>query len=294
MSTLRWTRLWRWFVPLAAIAVACTGSDVEPVTPPTSKCVEGETCGLGLSCVANQCVAVSDAAAPQETSVARRPVIGVWARGLLAYWPFDGDARDYSGNDFDLDANNVTYEPGVKDRAVRRDTTSIIQRSGRDDLLNLAIGSFTVQLWAKIDDEASAVLLNKTDGVSHNGWRAVRQPSYNDAGFAFIFLSYTDAGIGSGISASAPAPKSWAHLVFVRTEANGEVAVYVNGELVNHGPVAAIATSEALMRIGESVEQPEHRFAGLLDEIAIWNRALTPVEVKDLYNGGLGLSLLAP
>jgi hypothetical protein len=45
------------------------------------------------------------------------PCVVATIPGLVAYYPFDGNANDYSGNGYNATAANVTSEPGVLGQA---------------------------------------------------------------------------------------------------------------------------------------------------------------------------------
>ena len=65
--------------------------------------------------------------------------------------------------------------------------------------------------------------------------------------------------------------------------------VYVNGSQVGNMPAGAInsLTRTTGLNIGAS-RSGQDRFVGLIGEVAFWNRALTPLEVQNLYDGGVG------
>ena len=71
--------------------------------------------------------------------------------------------------------------------------------------------------------------------------------------------------------------------------------VYVNGSRVGNMPVAAInsLTRTTGLNIGAS-RSGERRFVGLIGEVAFWNRALTPLEVQNLYDGGASRAKPSP
>ncbi|HID08905.1 TPA: LamG domain-containing protein, partial [Candidatus Micrarchaeota archaeon] len=81
----------------------------------------------------------------------------------------------------------------------------------------------------------------------------------------------------------------WMHLVAVM-DVGGNVVLYKNGAQIQTGttgvPAAVNRTSSF---IGKSNWSWEGYFNGLMDDIAIWNSALTAVNVNALYNSGIGL-----
>jgi len=79
---------------------------------------------------------------------------------------------------------------------------------------------------------------------------------------------------------------SWANVVV--TFDSSKLQLYLNGSLLithNLGTSAPIAETGGLI-IGGHRNGTGRNFDGLIDEVAIWNRILTPVEIATLYNGG--------
>jgi hypothetical protein len=80
----------------------------------------------------------------------------------------------------------------------------------------------------------------------------------------------------------------WYHVALVYD--GGEIRIYLNGEL--DGSLTAsgnIETSDAELRIGRG--DPAGYFAGVIDEVAIFNVALDEEEIKEIMENGLKTSL---
>ena len=77
----------------------------------------------------------------------------------------------------------------------------------------------------------------------------------------------------------------WSHLAIVF---NGSQAqFYVNGTLVSSKPLAASITARGrLLRIGADAD-PWQFYKGMLDNVRIYNRTLTGLEVQTDMNTGL-------
>ena len=78
----------------------------------------------------------------------------------------------------------------------------------------------------------------------------------------------------------------WYHYVFVVDENGGKI--YVDGELIDQASwtgTPASASNNYMWKIGGKYEpSTEHWFNGKIDDIAIWDRVLTPKEIKSLYS----------
>lgn len=88
----------------------------------------------------------------------------------------------------------------------------------------------------------------------------------------------------STISTHPVPQENWTHIVFVKTSSSLEI--YVNGVLSNTVNVSnTFGTSDGALYFGKlPVSGFDYFLNGLLDDIGIWNRALTQEEITNLYN----------
>ncbi|SVD07633.1 uncharacterized protein METZ01_LOCUS360487, partial [marine metagenome] len=80
---------------------------------------------------------------------------------------------------------------------------------------------------------------------------------------------------------------TWQHLVLTRTATT--VKGYVNAEEVISFSNSSDLTSSQSLVLGYEPTSSSY-YSGLIDEVAIWNDALTAAEITTLYNSGSGLS----
>ena len=78
------------------------------------------------------------------------------------------------------------------------------------------------------------------------------------------------------------------HMVLVSDPENGEVHLYVDGELEASNSSPNIQSNDNPMMIGENPDARNRTWDGLIDDVGIWNRPITPEEVALIYNGGSG------
>ncbi len=96
-----------------------------------------------------------------------------------------------------------------------------------------------------------------------------------------VFRSHM-GGQETEFDAGAFTQGEWTH--FAVTSSSSGRTHYLNGEFVGSTPLPhATGTGEAELRIGSDV-QWEHTPSAALDEIRIWNRALTPAEIRSFMS----------
>ena len=89
-----------------------------------------------------------------------------------------------------------------------------------------------------------------------------------------------------GSSGNVPTLSQWSHIV--STYDNTAIKIYVNGALVsstaNSGQLTQNTSS---LTLGKATFAGDQYAFGKLDDIGIWNRALTQQEITDLFNGNI-------
>jgi hypothetical protein len=209
--------------------------------------------------------------------------------GLVGWWPFNGNANDESGNE-----NNGTVNGA--------NLTS--DRFGNS---NQAYG------FDGVNDFIQTPNQTLTSSVSFSGWYNMssfntpgndmffvsNQSLSNDiysANIAFGFRSYQgDYGHSTYVQSpltgyyatnNLPTTNVWHHIVCV-FENGSYVKMYLDTVLVysNLSVVSNLSTANLPLLFGGTGTSAFYYYFGQLDDIGIWNRALTLQEITDLYNG---------
>src|SRR4029078_9953846 len=80
---------------------------------------------------------------------------------------------------------------------------------------------------------------------------------------------------------------SWTHVAMTFDSANGQYVIYVNGQVVASTTSAgAIFGTDRNVLIGSEDSYIGRRFDGLIDELEIFNRALTAAEIQAIFSVG--------
>ena len=156
-------------------------------------------------------------------------------------------------------------------------------------VLNLA-GRGTLEAWIQMDR------INPYGGIIHKG----NNKDFSDESYSLQL--WHDQTIVLGLAPGQPSerplilhsrtrlkPNQWYYVVGTWDPAG--MKVYINGALDNTATVAAIAkNTTGDVQIGSQLDQmlsPAYKnlgFSGVIDEVAIYNRALTAQEISSAYN----------
>ncbi|MDP2934112.1 MAG: LamG domain-containing protein, partial [bacterium] len=211
--------------------------------------------------------------------------------GLVGYWSFNGPdvdgttAYDRSGN-----ANNGTLSGGVKTaigksgQALSFDGGSGYVNVGNTASLDIT-GAITMSVWVNSATATSLgrIVAKGTYGGSQLGYSLQLYPSTGGK-VSFIVSDGSEAIIKSNASITDGV---WNHIVGVR-DASGNMKLYVNnvqqtetatktGSMSNIYPLAIGVSNTTALR---------EYFNATIDEVRIYNRALSASEVQQLYNMG--------
>ncbi|TAG51197.1 MAG: LamG domain-containing protein [Cytophagales bacterium] len=216
--------------------------------------------------------------------------------GLVAYYPFDGNANDASGN-----GNNGTIFGATLTNNRFGNPNNAFQFNGalESDYIESDIvisGSFTISIWYKADVGSSIIDYPTMFHLFKNS--NVRQETVinaiaNQSGYGInryksivrITNSLTD-GLNQ-FSRIYPIEGEWNHTTVVYDDSRKTSSFYTNGILESEETFNQNFTlnSSIKARVGGNYQLGSNSFfKGVLDEFRIYNRALTDCEIKKLYD----------
>ena len=212
---------------------------------------------------------------------------------LISYWKFDNNAVDSSGENGDLTLQNgAGFGSGLLGQALLLDSdlSQYAQRSGNDSIYNFGASDFTLQVWVNFNTFGrEQVLMEKFQGQTGPAWTLTYYPYYGDDRFHF-YTTYEAVRIYS--DAVKMLAGEWQQVIMRRTDLSFEL--FFNDLIIGSltYPDALQDTSlPLLLGMRNSADGRNFFLDGMLDEVAIWNRALTNDEIKMLYNGGSGYDI---
>jgi uncharacterized protein (TIGR02145 family) len=215
--------------------------------------------------------------------------------GLVAYYPFNGNANDESGN-----GNNGTNHGallttdrfGIQDRAFSfNGIDSYIQVPQSETLNNLPLGDHSITAWVKF---------NSLSG-QHTLVRKASDGSASEGGFLVQFYSYSGFTINHGLPTNVPSyawnnpqvllsnlqTNKWVHISIVYSRSLNLTSVYLDGVYIgsaSHGSYVPLANTNDMLigKMWAGLDQMN----GCIDDIEIYNKELTSSEITTLFHEG--------
>ena len=228
-------------------------------------------------------------------------------RGLIALWSAEGNARDsVEGNDGELQGG-VGCTAGKVGQGFQFSGTPgrQIRIPARADLDAGAGDGLTLAVWVKPASLGLQPVVEWNDGYGKTGvhlWLSVGGASAGN-GTGNLYANLMDrSGTAHQISSAANVvePNTFQHLALTYDKASGVAVLYRNGEAIHTENLGVFVPETRFpfffgARPGGSFSENENRFRGIIDETAVFDRALSPAEIQALTDqGNAGDRLLPP
>jgi len=218
---------------------------------------------------------VADLYASEKTEVAL-------PNGIVAEYKMDGNANDNSGNHNTGKATDVSAQTdrfGYGKSALSFNGTSSKVTVPNSNVLNSDYA--TIAFWVK---PTALPVTGEAFLVSNGGWQSRMKISVPDHGKVVFTTNSTsgisdmDAGGGNEIAAG-----TWWHVVAVHDGVNDKI--FINGLLANSKAITGTLNATTMpLGLGYDAIDNGGFFNGSLDEVKIYNYALSDTEIADLYN----------
>ena len=207
---------------------------------------------------------------------------------LVGWWPGDGDTKDVANGNNGLLKNGATFAAGEVQQAFSFNGGTAQEVDVPHDNDQNPGAQITVDAWIfpnsnleSISNSHASIINKRTPGNSQgyafeldnenvsNGLRFEMQTS--NGGFAMLVPNATT-------------PNVWQHVAV--TYDGNTVTMYVNGVAVaSQGKTGTINAVTNDLIIGRNIVNGQS-FPGLIDEVELFNRALTQGEIDAIYSAG--------
>jgi CSLREA domain-containing protein len=203
--------------------------------------------------------------------------------GMVAWWPGDGDATDQvAGRDATAvgGATFTTGSGGKVGEAFSLDGVDDYFNIPHDSAFNLS-SAITIEAWVLAPDFADdpdnfSPIVAKGDSA----WRMQRHSNSDNAAFGTSGLSNVDQVGNDVIDGGA-----WHHIAATFSDATDTKTLYVDGavDAQDAATTGSISTNGQPVRIGNNSEVTTRFWGGLIDEVTLYNRALSAAEIAALH-----------
>jgi hypothetical protein len=212
---------------------------------------------------------------PEPEPVEPAEPVDPGTEGLIAYYPMEGDVSDASGNGNDgTIIGNPGFVDGIAGQAIDLDGAGDYVDCGDNPLLGMQeTNEMTAACWVTIRSIPAAWA-----GIVAKGEHAWRMSNVNlDPRFHFGISFWQEAN-PSIDGVTAVGYNEWHHVAGVYDGAS--VMVYLDGLLdASVETPTPIMANEFNVEIGRNPEGTDRTWDGLIDELMIYNRALSAGEV---------------
>lgn len=215
--------------------------------------------------------------------------------GLVGYWPFNGNANDASGNGNNGTVNGVT---STTDRFGKSNSAYFFSLNNyiSGNCSNLPKGNRTISIWFNSDSiggNNGTSLIGYGGGVCGTSYLQLINNPYN-GGNQFEIQGHCNNQLVTYNYGSNNHPKgAWFHWI-VTSDSVAGTKFYLNGNLISsdNNFLNQTNVNNKIFIFGGSVSTNGNSYyydaggmpiIGKLDDIGIWNRALTQVEIRNIY-----------
>jgi hypothetical protein len=221
--------------------------------------------------------------------------------GLVSWWPAEGDATEPANGDDGIVQGDITFVPGESGQAFSLNGINSAVRVIASSELNVgAEAGLTIECWIKPSDLATErPVVEWNNGSSYGVHLWVSQSWFANGGPGDLFANIRSSGADHPLFSSAGALSTnvFQHVAVTYDKATGMGVLYINGTSVysaNFGSFTPITSYDLYLGRRASPDRPLF-YAGLLDEVGLYKRALTASEIQAIfYAGNAGKTCIPP
>jgi len=208
---------------------------------------------------------------------------------LVAYYPFEGDAKDIAGKGYN---GTLVNDPTFTDSKVGLGRA--LSLDGVNDFVELPIGnlistltSATISAWINFATSSTGSWVRVFDfgtGTTVYMFLSPRQGTTGTMRFAITTTSNTGE---SGVNSPRVLSAGWHHVAVVIDGTARTLRLYLDGESVASGTTTVLPKDLGVTTqnwLGRSQWSADGYYQGLIDDFRIYNKALSAGEVR--YLGG--------
>ncbi|MCJ7499713.1 PKD domain-containing protein [bacterium] len=212
--------------------------------------------------------------------------------GMITYWKFDegsGTIAYDSVNDYDGAINGATWSTGVVGNSLSFNGSSDYVAFSTDEFVNTS-DSFSYSVWLKFNH----VINGTCSGPDYEYERMI--VSVNNGPYLYLgssgrmvamTLANDDSWLILKTNRCSWSEDTWYHIAV--TLDSSKMKIYVNGSLENEipGGLKGLSGDSFNLKLGKMHYIDSFYFYGSMDELAVFDRALSAGEIQQHFQNGL-------
>ncbi len=222
--------------------------------------------------------------------------------GLVSYWKLDENSGDAfsSLNAYILsNIGSADYVSSKINNGWSGDANNTTKALVTNSILGFNYSTpFTYNFWINVTSQpapnTAATLLQWSDNETPNNHGYHDVQLYNDNGTMQIYIGRNNVALNEQFGANYTfIPGAWYMLTYswdgsvLKLFINDNISPIISAPSISTGTNGVIGIGTGF-KLGADTFTNRY-FSGLLDEVGVWNRVLTPIEVTRLYNAGQGI-----
>ncbi len=216
------------------------------------------------------------------------PII-IPTEGLVAYFPFNGNALDESNNGH----NGIVYGPILAedrhnntDNAYYFDGVNDYILIDHSEYLNFTNNEFTISAWINLYDTLGSHYAIVSKNTNYLQYGYLFEIAHNRL---IIIICDGSPNDGSGQqSVEFEYKNSWHHVACVFSDPNNLVHIYIDGVIAfednSFEHILDNSGNNGSLSIGSWYNGDPHFWNGMIDEVRLYNRVLNDAEILALFN----------
>ena len=203
------------------------------------------------------------------------------ANGLVGWWPFNGNANDESGNGNNGTVNGATLAMdrfGSPNNAYAFSIGYIIC----GNIAIPTIDTISISFWYNSTSDLYNAEIISLGGGGESSWGCIVSDNKFLLNYGRNCAGTATSQINQNLTLS-----SWHYVVFVSSGHNNQSTIFHDGMNIGTYPSNSSGScSNSNLYFGYDVAF-NLLYNGKIDDIGVWNRALTECEIQDLYHAQL-------
>lgn len=240
---------------------------------PSDKVVVAATSTTGTSYCIQAASTRDSTVIMYATNTSTTPQYGncISTSGLVAWWPLNGSATDVSGSGINGTVVGATLTAGKNGT-----TDGAYSFNGSSTYITMP----TISIPTAVSTSAWVYSANFAQSGFVVGKNTVN--TQWEIFFGGSYLYWRGGAADSNTTCSLPANSAWHHVVGSQTGTTTKL--YIDGVLCRTATSTAIGNSTGTVEIGRF--NSGYYYNGTIDDVRVYNRALSDAEVLGLYNSG--------